>query len=176
MRTEKSSQRGLTTAQQLARLGLTRFFSRGSGLTPSTQPAETGTRSSHGHGRGTEAGPVAELAWVIAETAQSCAYLAIELQILAGRSYDQAPTCPDSTYKRLSDSARIFRGLLTNMHEKLVLVNSEAESSAICVINEDLAEAILSMWVADDLITTVECMTKPASQETPDTSAAGGTK
>jgi hypothetical protein len=176
MRSEHSSQRGLTTAQQLARLGLTRFFSRGSGLTPSTQPAETGTRSRHGHGRATEDGPVAELAWVIAETAQSCAYLAIELQVLAGRSYDQAPTCPDSTYKRLSDSARIFRGLLTNMHERLVLINSEEESSAICVINEDLAEAILSMWVADNLITTVECMIRPEKAGTTDTDTAGGMK
>jgi hypothetical protein len=172
----KSSHRGLTTAQQLARLGLSRFFSRGSGLNASTEPAATATKSRHGPGRATEDGPVAELAWEIAETAQSCAYLAIELQVLASRSYGRVPTCPDLTYKQLSDLTRIFRALLTNMHEKLVLLNSEEASSAVCVINEDLAEAIVYTLAADKAITTVECMTRPASQGTPDTGTVGATR
>jgi hypothetical protein len=171
----KSSQRGLITAQQLARLGLPRFFSRGSGLNHSTPYVETGTTSPHGPGKGIEAGPVEALAWEIAETAQSCAYLAIELQVLASRSHDQAPTLAGWTYRPLLDSVKIFRALLRNMHEKLVLINAEEDCSAVCVISEDLAEAILSMWAADSLITMVECMTRPANHETPDTGTAGGT-
>jgi hypothetical protein len=136
----------------------------------------TATRSKHGPGRGTEDGPVAALAWEIAETAQSCAYLAIELQILACGSYDQEPTLPESTYRRLSYSVEIFRALLRNMHMRLSQINSEEGNNAVCVISEDLAEAILSMWAADNLTTTVECMTRPESQETTDTDTAGDTR
>lgn len=176
MGTDKSSQQGLTTAQQLARLGLTKFFSRGSGLTPSMEHGGMGTMSNHGPGKGTKAGPVGELAWEIAQTAQSCAYLAIELQVLASRSYAQGPTLPESTYSQLSSSVGIFRGLLTNMHKKLSVLNKKEDNNAVCVISGDLAEAILSMWAADNLTTTVECMTKPASQETPDIDTAGDMK
>jgi hypothetical protein len=171
-----SSQQALTTAQQLARLGLTQFFSKGSGLTPSTEPAETETKSKHGPGGATEDGPVGALAWEIAATAQSCAYLAIELQVLASRSYGQAPTLPGWTYKPLSDSVVIFRTLLNSMHKRLVHLNSSGESNAVCVINEDLAEVILSMWVADRAITTVECMTSPEKAETSGTGTAGATR
>lgn len=172
----KSSQLGLITAQQLARLGLTRFFSGGSGLNPLQQPAERATASSRGHGKATEGGPVEGLAWEIAETAQSCAYLAIELQVLASRSYGQVPTLPVWTYKPLLDSVTIFRGLLVSMHKRLVELNSAEESTAVCVITEDLAKEILSMWVADRAIISVECMTRPASPETPDTGTAGDTR
>jgi hypothetical protein len=116
------------------------------------------------------------LAWEIAETAQSCAYLAIELQVWASRSYGQAQTSAGWTYRPLFDSVRIFRALLINMHKRFVEINGWEENNAVCVISEDLAEAILSTLVVDKATTLAECMTRPEKAETQDTGTAGDMK
>jgi hypothetical protein len=56
-----------------------------------------------------------ELAWAVALEAQSCAYLALELQALAQILSEQLITCPESTYRQLLDSHETFRGLLECM-------------------------------------------------------------
>lgn len=173
---DNSSRQGLTISQQLARLGLNRFYSRGSGLNHSTPPGETGTMFGRGPGKATEDAPGAELAWEIALTAQSCASLAVELQIWAQKSVDREPISRDSICKQLSSSVGIFRALLTNMHKKFLQLNAKEENNDICVINGDLAEAILSMWAAGNLTTLVECMTSTEKPKTSDTETAGGTK
>jgi hypothetical protein len=173
---DRSSARALTTAQQLARLKLSRFFSEGSGLTASTRPDETATSSSRGGGAATGDGPVVALAWEIAQTAQFCAYLAIELQVWAEKYAGRESISADSTYRRLSDSLGIFRGLLNNMQVKFSKLNKEEGNTYVCAISEPLVEAILSMWAADNLTTLVECMTSTERAETLGTSDAGDTK
>lgn len=175
MNTDRSSAQALTIAQQLARLRLGRFFYEGTGLTNSNELELKGIKSSPGAGGATGGGQAAELAWEVAMTAQYCAYLAIELQVWAQRFVDQRPTSPDSTYRRLSSSAGIFRALLANMHKKFSALNKKEENNEICVISEDLAEAILSMWAQDNLTITVECMTSIESQGTSNTNTVGDT-
>jgi hypothetical protein len=172
----KSSQPAWTTAQQLARLKLSRFFSEGTGLMPSTRPEGMEIRSDLGSGEATTDGPVVGLAWEVAQTAQSCAYLAVELQVWAEKYADRAPISADSTYRRLSDLIGIFRGLLHSMLGKFSTLNKEEGNRYVCVISERLAEEILSMWAADNLIMLAECMTSNAKAETSNTADAGGTK
>lgn len=176
MSTDRSSLQALITAQQLARLKLTRFFSEGSGLTASMPLGETGMKWRPGAGEGTEVGPVVELAWEIALTAQSCACLAIELQVWAEKYADRGSISADSTYKRLYSSLGILRGLLNNMRTKCKRLNETEGNTYVSVISEPLVEEILSMWAADNLITLVECMTSSERAETQGMNDAGDTK
>jgi hypothetical protein len=173
---DESSAQALTTAQQLARLKLSRFFSEGSGLTPSTRPEGMETRSDLGPGEATTDGRVVELAWEVAQTAQSCAYLAIELQVWAERYAGREQISADSIYKRLCSSLGIFRGLLHNMQTKYSRINKEEGNTYVCVISEHLVEEILSMWAADNLTMLAECMTSKERVERSNTADAGGTK
>lgn len=173
---DNSSQQALITALQLARLKLTGFFSEGSGLTPSMPPDERGTQSNPGNGAATKDGPAVELAWEIAQTAQFCAYLAIELQVWAQRCSDQEPTLADSTYNRLCGSVGIFRTLVSSMYTRFSKINKEADVNSVCCISEGLAEAILSTWAQGNPITTVVSMTSTESQETSSTDHAGDTR
>jgi hypothetical protein len=172
----KSLARELTGSPQRARLEMLRGLLRASDSTAWMLLDEKATLSVRGHGKGTEAGPVAELAWEIAMTAQSCALLAVELQERAEYFERQASTSQDSTCRSLSISVGIFRGLLMSMLRKFASINRQEGSSDVCVMSADLEAAILSMWAADNLTITAECMTSTERVATSDTGTAGGMK
>lgn len=168
-----SSALGLITSQQLAALRLSAFFSEASGLTPFTRRAPMATEPSLGDGTATEDGSLVGLAWEIATMAQSCAYLAIELQVWAERFCDLESTLPGLTYSQLSASTAMLRALLTHMQEKFSEHNKEEGNVSVSVISGGLAEAILSCWEADNRTITVAVTTRAESQETNDTGTAG---
>jgi len=166
----------LITAQQLAALRLHRFYYAASGTTPSTPRDGKATMSDPGAVTDTRDGRVVALAWALAETAQSCAYLAEELQIAAGNSSVQTLTCHEWTYRRLLDSIEIFRALLDTMRAKYRDTNEKGLPSALPVLNARMAEETRSMLAHGSAITTVECMTSSERVETSSTETAGDTR
>lgn len=93
------------------------------------------------------------LAWLLAMQAQSCAYLALELQRFAEELSTLQITCPESTYKRLLDSTEIFTRLLDSMRQSYAENNSHEKDNSIPVLSEHLVGAIRSM-LAPDRVTT----------------------
>lgn len=132
--------------------------------------------SNRGAATDTRDGRAEELPWELAMTAQSCAYLAEELQIAAGTSYGRTLTCHDSTYRRLLDSVEIFRALLDDMRQKFKETNVKADLSVIHVLNARLAEEIRCTLVQGSATTTVECMTSTESRETSNSETVGDTR
>jgi hypothetical protein len=137
---------------------------------------EMATKSSRGEPTDTEGIGAAALAWEMALSAQSCAYLAEEAQIWAQKSVDRTLALPESTYRQLLDSLGTFRLLLDTMHRRLRELNEKEENNAISVWNGDLDEEIRFMLGHGLAIITVECMTSTEKAETSSTADAGDTK
>lgn len=83
-----------------------------------------------------------ELAWGLAMTAQSCAYLALELQMFADRLSQWQITSPELIYKRLLDSDATFRRLLDIMRQSYAESNADESGQYLPVLNEHLVEEI----------------------------------
>lgn len=95
-----------------------------------------------------------ELAWAVALEAQSCAYLALELQALAQRFSEMRITCPESTYKRLLDSHETFRDLLDIMVRSFRETNENGSEGLLPALSERMVAEIRSM-LAQEVATTL---------------------
>jgi len=173
---EPSRRQDLITAQQLARLSLHRFYCAASGLKNSTLREGGARMSDAGPAMGTRGGKAGVLAWAIAQTAQSCAYLAGELQVAAEKYSLQTLDCHESTYRQLLDSIAIFQALLDVMRAKYRHLSVEEDFDVLPVLSVRLAEEIRSSLAHGLAITMVECMTSTESQETSSTESVGDMK
>lgn len=166
-------QRRLITSLQLARLSLARILYSASGL--SLKGLRDGMATSDGLGDSTDMSErrVAELAWELAMMAQSCAYLATELQVSAERLLVSQITCPESTFSALFSSAGIARHLIENMRQSFAATNAEEDLQELPVLSTELVAAIRSSLARGQAITTVGYTTSGESQETSSIDTAG---
>lgn len=163
----------LTTSLQLARLSLGRILSSGSGLC--LKRSRDGMATSDGRGDSTATSELRaeELAWEFATMAQSCAYLATELQVLAERLLVSRATCPGWTFSALFDSTGIARHLIENMRRSFAATNAEEDLQELPVLSTELVAAIRSSLARGQAITTVGYTTSGESQETSSIDTAG---
>jgi hypothetical protein len=117
-----------------------------------------------------------QLAWGLALTAQSCAYLAIELQVFAEKLSVSQITCPESTYNALFDSVEMFRALLDCMVKNYAECNDSSNEGLVPVFSIPMAGAIRSILALDPATTSGESTISTASRTTKDTEDAGDTR
>lgn len=163
---EPSSERALITSLHQHRLGLTSSPYSPSERRASEMREEMATFSEVGQPTDTGAWPAVALAWRLAMQAQSCAYLALELQQFAEELSTLQIMCPESIYKRLLDSTEIFTRLLDNMRQSYAENNSHEIDNSIPVLSVPLVEAIHSTLDRVPVTTMVESTinTEKASQ------------
>lgn len=149
-----SSEQALITSLHQHRLGLTSLTSSKLVRRVSGTRDEMETLSEHGQPTDTSVKPAVELGWLLAMQAQSCAYLALELQKFAEELSTLQITCPESTYRRLYVSIEMFTRLLDNMRQSYAANNSHEIDSSIPVLSARLVEAIHSMLAPEPATTT----------------------
>lgn len=150
-----SSELALTTSLSQHKLGLTRLVSGKSGSCWSARPEERVTSSEISQPGDTEDTPALALGWALAMQAQSCAYLALDLQAFAEILSVSQIMCPESTYKRLLDSTETFTRLLDSMRQSYG-ENSQVENeNSVPVLSERLVVAIRSMLDREQVTITV---------------------
>jgi hypothetical protein len=166
----------LTIAQQLARLRIHDVDSRKLAKALLEMRGEQATVSGHG-GRWVMRGlPAKALAWELAMAAQSSAYLATELQVLAEKLADSPTTYEDSTYRQLFASVETLRRLLDIMAERFKgQIRGELDPSAL-VLPERLVGAIRSASDLAPATTTAGSTTNTESLDRQPISDAGDTK
>jgi hypothetical protein len=89
------------------------------------------------------------LAWEVALTAQSSAYLALELQVLAQRLSEMLIRSPESTYNQLYDSYATLRALLDTMTESLRETNGNGSDGSIPLLSSRMVAEIRSTLAQD---------------------------
>lgn len=156
---DSSAKRALITSLHQHRLGLTSLTSSTLVRRVSGTRDEMETPSEHGQQTDTSVKPAEELGWLLAMQAQSCAYLALELQKFAEELSTLQITCPESTYRRLYVSIEMFTRLLDNMRRSYAENNSHEIESSIPVLSARMVEAIHSMLVQDQVTTSEGCTT-----------------
>lgn len=162
---ESSRQQQLTTSQQLARLSLGRILSSDLVESLQTLRGEMATGANPGVNTATWDKRAVELAWVLAMMAQSCAYLATELQVSAGRLSTSQITCPESTYNALFYSTGTALRLIDSMKQSFAVTNERAEARELPVLSTDLVEAIRWSLVHDPVTITAEYTTSGESHD-----------
>lgn len=115
-------------------------------------------------------------AWELAQTAQSCAYLAESLQCMAEISAASAIESPDSTFSRLLDSIATFRALLAVMQAKLELGSRGEDEIPLPVLSDHLVAEIRLQLAHGVAITTGAYMISTKSLERTDTEDVGDTR
>lgn len=173
---ESSPQRALITSLHQHRLGLTSLLSSRPVRLLSGKQEEMATSSELSQPTDIEERPVEALAWALAMQAQSCAYLALELQQFADELLMSRITCQESTYKRLLDSAEIFTRLLDIMRRSYAENNSHENDSSIPVLRERLVEAIRSTLDQDRATITVGSTINTERADRLSTKNAGDTR
>lgn len=171
---ESSRQQQLTTSQQLARLSLGRILSSDLVESLRTLREEMATEGNRGVGTATWDRRAVELAWVLAMMAQSCAYLATELQVSAGRLSTSQITCRESTYNALLDSTGIALALIDSMRQSFAVTNEAADLHELPVLSMDLVQAIRWSLAQDPATTTAEYTTSGERAETSHIDTVGG--
>jgi hypothetical protein len=146
---DSSSERALIISLHQHRLGLESLLSSQSVRPPSEMQNEMETSSDHSAPTGTVERRAEALAWGLAMQAQSCAYLALELQQFAGELSTSRITCHELIYRRLLDSTEIFTRLLDSMRLSYAESNAHESDNSIPVLSARLVEAIRSTLVHD---------------------------
>lgn len=139
---DTSSEQALITSLHQHRLGLTSLLSSPSAKRVSEMREEMETPCELSQPTDTAARPAVVLAWALAMQAQSCAYLALELQEFAEQLLTSQIMCQESTYRRLSDSIEIFTRLLESMRRSYAENNSHETDNSMPVLSEHLVEVI----------------------------------
>lgn len=173
---EPSAEQALITSLHQHRLGLTSLISSPSVRRVSGTRGGMAMPSEHGEHMDIAAGAAAELGWLLAMQAQSCAYLALELQKFAEELSASRITCPELTYRRLYVSIETFTRLLENMRQSYVASNQHEIDNSIPVLSEHLVGAIRSMLAQDQATITGGSMTNTERASRKNTSDAGDTK
>jgi hypothetical protein len=173
---EPSAMQALITSLQVHRLGLTSLLSPKSVKRPSGTREEMAMSSGRGGRTDTSGGSAEELGWLLAMQAQSCAYLALELQKFAEELSTSRITCPESTYKRLYFSIEIFTRLLDSMRQSYAESNSHEIENSIPVLSERLVAEIHSMWARGQVTTTGESTTSTEKVSQTTSRECGDTK
>lgn len=151
---DTSAEQGLITSLHQHRLGLTSLTSSPSVKRVSERRSEMAMSSDCGQPTDTVVRPAEELGWLLAMQAQSCAYLALELQRFAEELSTLRITCPESTYRRLYVSIEMFSRLLDNMRQSYAENNSHEIESSIPVLSARLVEAIHSTLAQESVTIT----------------------
>lgn len=116
------------------------------------------------------------LAWAVALEAQSCAYLALELQALAQRFSETPITCPEWTYRRLLDSHETFKALLDIMVQSFRDTNANGSDGSLPALSERMVQEIRYMLAQDPATTSGGCTTSIGRVNERNTSDVGDTK
>lgn len=156
---EPSQMQVATISRQLARISLNRNSSNNSGIGFSMMQDEKATSSTVEQPGDTRSYMLEASAWDYALTAQSCAYLALELQAFAERLRLSRITCRESTYRQLSDSIATFRRLLEDMSKSYAEYNASEDGHSIPVLSSRVVEAIRSTLAAGEAPTSGESIT-----------------
>jgi hypothetical protein len=152
---EKSSDRAWITSLLQHRLGCENVAYNDSVRTLSGRQLTLGTSAGNEQPSDMIGWSAEELGWVIALEAQSCAYLALELQALAQRLSETQITCPESTYRRLYDSHAMFRRLVEFMQQSFRDSNANGNDGSLPVLSARMVQEIRSM-LAQETATTSE--------------------
>jgi hypothetical protein len=172
---ESLQAQGLIISQQLAKLRSGELGSVKLGDHSSTKREQMATSTEGGNGSITSERLQAELAWEIAETAQSCVYLAEQLQLFAERYLQSQTTCPESICKLQLDSAMTLHDLLRTMRRSFEDGIVKESVTRVPRISMDLVVEI-RLRLAQGRVTTMdECMINTESQEMTTIEGAGGT-
>jgi hypothetical protein len=116
-----------------------------------------------------------ELAWEIAETAQSCVYLAEQLQLFAERYLQSQTTFPESICRLQLDSAMTLHALLRTMRRSFAEGIVKESVTRVPRISTGLVGEI-RLRLAQDRVTTMdECMINTENQEMTTIEDVGGT-
>lgn len=138
----------------LARISLDRNTSSSSATDLSTMQDGKATNSTVDQPGDTRSYMLEASAWEFALTAQSCAYLALELQAFAEKLSRSQITCRESTYRQLSDSIVTFRHLLEDMSKSYAEYNASEEGHYIPVLSSRVVEAIRCTLAAEEAPTS----------------------
>jgi hypothetical protein len=139
---ESSRTRDLTTSQQLANLRLHRFFYGDWARRFSEMQDEKARESSPSQPTDTAVYKLARLGWQLAMQAQSCAYLAESLQLLAEKFSESQIECRELTYNQLCSSIETSRVLLATMLERFEGMSDKEDVTELLALSAALDEAI----------------------------------
>jgi len=171
----RSHQRVLTTSLQLANLRqAARVIGRSDGIFSKLREMGA-TLSDHGPMRGSGGTDLGELAWVIAENAQCCAFLAESMQIFAEKLSDVPPTSHELTSKQPFISALQLRALLGIMLREYERASIPDVPTVVPSISTDLAEGIRWQLAHGKAITMEGFTIKEENPGAPTTTGASGT-
>src|SRR6266536_225945 len=170
---DNSSERALTIARQQARLGLPTWNCNISVNRLSETRELLATARDLGQPMDTREWRAAELAWVVAMQAQSCAYLATELTVFAHRLSESQIVCPESTYNQLLDSLVTFAHLLDDMLKNYRESNANGSEGLLPVLSTPLVEAIRSTLGLEQVTTSAGSTINTGSRRRKCTSGAG---
>lgn len=146
---EPSQVQAAIISRQLVRISLNRNPSSNSDTDFSTMRDEMATDSTAEQPMDSRSYMLEASAWEYALTAQSCAYLALELQACAEKLSKSRITCRESTYKQLLDSIVIFRRLLEDMSKSYADFNGNEDGHYIPVLSSHVVAAIRSTLAAE---------------------------
>jgi|SRR5882724_1377933 len=173
---ESSQVQALIMSQQLANLRLDGWRSESSADHSSTRRGRMATSTGAGSGSATSEQLREELAWEIAMTAQSCVYLAEQLQIFAEKSWGLPSQFPDSTYRLQLDSARTLHSLLLRMLWNYEDSIRDGYVNRLPRLSTVLVREIRSILAVGQAITSDECTINTESPKTNAIEDAGDTK
>jgi len=171
-----SSEQALITSLQVGKLRHHRGASQRSADYSSMLQNEMGALLSRGEPTDTRESRALALGWQLAMAAQSCAYLADELQIFAERLSTMQITCPESTYRRLYDSGEMLLALLENMRQNYVESNAQESDQSLPVLSLDMAQVIRSTLAQERVTTMVASTINTDSREYRSIETAGDMK
>jgi len=120
--------------------------------------------------------PADRPAWVLAQAAQSCVSLAVAIQSYADILSQSQIRCPESTYRRLCDSADLLVRWLVSMQRSFAEGSVDGYDLYLLGLSEHMAEAIRSTLEAEAATTSDGSTTKRKSQVAKNTASAGDTR
>jgi hypothetical protein len=162
---ESLQAQGLIISQQLAKLRSGELGSEKSGDHSSMKQEPMATNIEGGNGSITSERLRGELAWEIAETAQSCVYLAEQLQLFAERYLQSRITFPESTCRLQLDSAMTLHDLLRTMLRSFEDGIVKESVTRVPRISMGLVVEIRLRLAQGRVITTDECTINTENQE-----------
>lgn len=173
---ENSRRQELTLSLQLASLGHHASFLQNTAVSLWRLQQRRATLRNLGPEWDTREFAPEMLAWEIAQTAQSCAALAKEMQMFAERLCDAQTISAGLTCRQLFVSAAILHDLLRLMLVRYRQALDTVNTNLVPCLSTHLAEEILSQLDHGQAITMVEYTINTESQEMSDTADVGGTK
>lgn len=173
---ESSQARALIISQQLANLRLHRVFSRNRAAIIAYERNKEAMMRGLGQPSDTQAWSAVALAWELAIAAQSCAYLAEQLQIISEKLAQLPIVSPESTYSQLFGSVETMQRLLGTMLRSFVEANAKEPVSSLPTFSGTLEEEIRLQLDRDAAIIMAAFTTSIASQEKTSIDDAGAMK